>query len=339
MIMLDEVLKHDSLGNKTEIGFLLFHALSPGKTHAVSDVIRYCISSLFSIGLSIEGIIEILRFSSLVSVSGETISLNLKVFNPSNFKSETDYFNEEHFFNLLLRELDKFNGLKLLFNEDNLKFDYESNQYYVKPNLIKFRAFPLRNLLISLGFLIQNDCSSYITINTQFTSLFKSLVVEKLNEQTNKRKITLKQLKMNLERQEELGRESEQFVLNFEKNRLKMHPQLNKIEQISDNYVNAGYDILSFNDLDSVINDRFIEVKSYNNEISFHWSRNEIEAAKELGVKYYLYLVDRSMLDQKDYIPKIFENPYKKIFESDMWNKEAESWRFTLNDITQHGNF
>ena len=82
--------------------------------------------------------------------------------------------------------------------------------------------------------------------------------------------------------------------------------------------------------MDSFINNRFIEVKSYNNEISFYWSKNELEKAKELKSKYFLYLVDRSLMNQDGYVPKVFQNPFKKIFENDLWRKEIESWKITI---------
>ena len=108
------------------------------------------------------------------------------------------------------------------------------------------------------------------------------------------------------------------------------HSSFEKIELISDVYVNAGYDIISFNDLDSFIIDRFIEVKSYREEISFYWSKNEVEKAKELATKYYIYLVDRSLMNKKDYVPKIIQDPYKKIFENEFWKKETENWKIIL---------
>jgi len=133
-----------------------------------------------------------------------------------------------------------------------------------------------------------------------------------------------------LDQKNEAGKQSELFVLQYEQNRMNDHSSFEKIELISDVYVNAGYDIISFNDLDSFIIDRFIEVKSYREEISFYWSKNEVEKAKELATKYYIYLVDRSLMNKKDYVPKIIQDPYKKIFENEFWKKETENWKIIL---------
>ena len=259
MIMLDEVLKHSNLGSKTEIGFILFKALSPGKLHSTSDVITFCTSNLFSISSSINGVIKLLKFTSILEVIEETVTLNLNVFNPNKFKSEVEYFNSEHFYRLFLTQLIYIDCLKELFNEKNLKFSKEKDVYYVKSHLIKLKYFPLRNLLISLNFLIPDESvPSDLFVNPRFTDLFKSIVIKKLNENVKKRRLTINQLKKKLELQEAAGKESELFVLNFEKTRLNSHPDVTLIERISDEYVNAGYDIFSFNNLESVVNDRFV---------------------------------------------------------------------------------
>ncbi|MFP4486489.1 MAG: N-acetylmuramoyl-L-alanine amidase [Campylobacterales bacterium] len=55
-----------------------------------------------------------------------------------------------------------------------------------------------------------------------------------------------------------------------------------------------------------------------------------LEYAKALGDKYFIYLVDRSKIGNKKYSPIIYQNPYKKIYNSDLWSKEADSWRLML---------
>lgn len=82
------------------------------------------------------------------------------------------------------------------------------------------------------------------------------------------------------EHQELQGERAEQFVLSYEAKRLEGHPTLSKIKQISVIDVTAGYDILSYNGVDSEKLDRFIEVKSYLGSPHFYWSQNEIEKAR-----------------------------------------------------------
>jgi Protein NO VEIN, C-terminal len=331
--MLGELLKHDNLGNEHELGYVLFQALHPADKQRLSDVTFICTSNIFSISRSINGIIGLLDFLSIIEINGDTLILNKKVFDPKDFKSATEYFRESHFFDCIFKRLHIADSIKYLFNQDNLKFSHNQNQYYVKSHLIKLDLFPIRNLLLALGFLEQNQTvPDHLYINSHFSEFFKKTVIDGFEERTETKKITLKQLKKSLDRKDEAGKEGELFVLRYEQARLKDHPNFDKIELISETYVNAGYDILSFNDMDSFIHDRFIEVKSYSGEIAFYWSKNEVKKAKRLKDKYYLYLVDRYLMPNSEYVPKIFRNPYKKIFENDVWKKETENWKITIED-------
>jgi hypothetical protein len=106
-----------------------------------------------------------------------------------------------------------------------------------------------------------------------------------------------------------------------------------KVVRVSEYFTNAGYDIESFSDHDSIVIDKFIETKSYEGEISFYWSKNEVEKAKELGDKYFLYLVDRTRITHEGYEPIRIQNPFKKIFESEFWKNETENWKITFENI------
>jgi len=331
--MLDELLKHDKFGNKKELGFVLFQALSPGHELRVSELTLFCTSNMYSLGRSIKGIISLLNFLSIISLKEEMVYLNQKTFNPNNYKSSSAYFQDTHFFKCLFKKLYDSGTLEHLFNEDNLKFSHTQNQFYIKSHLIKLNLYSIRNLLIALNFLEQDQTIlDHLFINSIFTNFFKKTIVENLKERSGIKKITLKQLKKRIDQKEKAGKQGELFALKHEQFRLKSHPQISKVELISETYVNAGYDIQSYNDMDSFIHNRFIEVKSYENEATFYWSKNEVEKAKQLKDKYYLYLVNRSLMSYKDYIPKIIQNPYKKIFENDLWKKESENWKIILED-------
>jgi hypothetical protein len=142
----------------------------------------------------------------------------------------------------------------------------------------------------------------------------------------------LQSLKERQAHQELLGKEAELFVLDFEKQRLNKHPLLDNIQRISEEYVNAGYDIESYNDNNSLFTERFIEVKSYSDHVKFYWSANEIEVAKELADKYFLYLVDRAKVLEAGYNPKIVQNPYQSVFENELWKKEAQTWNIIFQE-------
>ena len=89
-----------------------------------------------------------------------------------------------------------------------------------------------------------------------------------------------------------LGRAGEQWVLDFEHQRLvdANHPELfQRVDWVSDRLGDgAGYDILSY---ESATQERFIEVKTTNGAhgSSFIISRNELDFSKEAGDAFFLY--------------------------------------------------
>ena len=89
-----------------------------------------------------------------------------------------------------------------------------------------------------------------------------------------------------------LGRAGEQWVLEFEHQRLleaSLPELVQRVDWVSDRLGDgAGYDILSF---DSAVEERFIEVKTTNGAhgSSFIISRNELDFSKEAGEAFFLY--------------------------------------------------
>jgi len=90
--------------------------------------------------------------------------------------------------------------------------------------------------------------------------------------------------------------------------------------------VGAGYDIASFDSIYSESIDRFIEVKSYSQNVSFYWSRNEVETARLKGDSYFLYLVNRDCITNNGYEPLVIQNAYSNVFIDEGWRKEGQSW-------------
>ena len=183
-------------------------------------------------------------------------------------------------------------------------------------------------ILYQTGFLQKNDLS--VIVNPEF---------EKLISLKSKKKIPLEQLEKNLEHQKKIGNIAEEFVLNFEKNRLKnlgFEEESNKIRQISIDFSNAGYDIESFNGkTKDGVPDRFIEVKgTTKKEFSFYWSNNEINTAKELSTNYWIYYVSEIDVQNKTSSndPKMINNPYENIFSNDLFQKNIESYHIQEQD-------
>lgn len=117
------------------------------------------------------------------------------------------------------------------------------------------------------------------------------------------------------------GREAEDWVVRFERGRIGAHVFADAIRRISEAEVGAGFDILSFNGHQSLIHDRFIEVKSFRDTMQFHWSNGEMEAARGFGVRYWLYLVDRGRLDEPGYTPEMIPDPATYFLD-----RKPEGW-------------
>lgn len=127
--------------------------------------------------------------------------------------------------------------------------------------------------------------------------------------------------------QEERGKAAEEWVVEFERGRLAGHTFLDQVRRISEQHVAAGFDVLSFENLSSLSHNWFVEVKSYEGQPSFFWTRNEVERAMVLGDSYVLYLVDRSQMSSKDYEPTTIAGPYKHFFDSGL-----RGWRIVANE-------
>lgn len=329
--MLEELLKYNGLGRKDELLFLLFQALPLSRGQKVSNLKEYCTSNHFSIGRSFDGMLKLLEFMAFINVSGGSVSINDELFDPAKIKQHDAYLEQGDFIKNLFLALKREVSVGDFIKPEAVRRDAIRGLFYVKESLIPLQFFGIRNLLISLG-LFERDStlqSSNLFVSANSTELFETLVVNSLREENRrqKRRISLSELKTRLDRQEELGEKAEICTLEFERHRLQGHPSVSRIRRVSEDCANAGFDIESFNDKESVFVDRFIEVKSYSENVVFHWSQNEIETAKELAEKYFLYLVDRNKMSQSGYAPRIFQNPHQKIFENEFWEKEPETWR------------
>jgi hypothetical protein len=331
--MLDDLRNYEKLGSKDELQFMLFKAIPTLKRGRLSNLKNFCSSNYFSIGGSFEGIVKLLEYIELIHISNNYMLLRSNYFDHIKDEEYDTYLDQDDFIGLIFRSLQKENAISSFFNPNSIKRNVGKNQYYIKDSYLPLRYINVRNLLLSLGFFIRDDefGTGNLLIRENSTNFFTNEVVRFLLEEQNNKihKITLEQLKANHRKQEEFGEEAETFVLDYENKRLGGHPLLKDVKRISEEYVNAGFDIVSFNDLNSVFIDRFIEVKSYSRNVSFFMSQNEIEVAQQEGDKYCLYLVDRDNILTPGYIPKIFKDPFQNIINNIFWNKESTTWRIS----------
>ncbi|TXT16818.1 MAG: hypothetical protein FD133_1660 [Erysipelotrichaceae bacterium] len=135
-------------------------------------------------------------------------------------------------------------------------------------------------------------------------------------------------------RKKALGKRAELIALEYELMCSEEYIDIvdkSNIKRISEEWANAGYDILGFDRISAqngVYEKILIEVKAVDiNKMEFHWSQNEINIAKLNQDIYYIYLVDveRSEDNLKESI-KVIHNPYIEIFGlKSLWTKQCES--------------
>lgn len=203
---------------------------------------------------------------------------------------------------------------------EGIKYNSQLDKYILPRYSIKYKYACYRNLLISLGIL--EKC---IDRNFYINDLLSNFLVEE-----NKRiiKVSEETLLKKLERQRLQGEKGEQYVVEYEQNRLTLRNDTFKIKRISILDVGAGYDIISFNNYTSVSLDRFIEVKAYKGNPHFHWSSNEIQTAKIKSKNYHLYLVDINRISDPLYEPTIIYDPISYFDKNLEWISSPESFLF-----------
>lgn len=182
----------------------------------------------------------------------------------------------------------------------------------------EFDNTPLGNLywvaehLFQLGILKRNNNgyevkSTYVETIATFLIEPKGWTEEEFDEWRKEKK--------------EVGDFAESVIKKYEEKRLKnlgYVVESHSVRPVGKLKVNAGYDIESFDGKSDSINyDRFIEVKgSKDSKLRFIWSANEMEVAKKLGEKYWIYFqggIDIKKKAVKNQ-PLLIQDPYKYFF-------------------------
>lgn len=199
-----------------------------------------------------------------------------------------------------------------------IHYNRERKAYVIERYGFSVSAAVFRNILIQ--YKVLKESGGELVLNPEYESVF----AEYKRKQGTKK--SLEQLKKQLEQQELQGEEAELFVVEYEKRRLSQSAKKDSVKRISVIDVSAGYDILSYEDEASAEYDRFIEVKSFSGNPHFYWSENEIETAKLYEDRYYIYLIDASMVKTQGYEPTIIQNPALSILSSESWIMSPTSY-------------
>lgn len=195
----------------------------------------------------------------------------------------------------------------------------------------------LRNFLIDLEFLYLDSSEKKYIIAEEYWHAFSELKRQK--------KLSPDEFLKIQRSKEEIGREAEFKIIEYEKGRLFKFPNLvEKIEHISLKDVTAGYDIKSFEvtiDEKDNIAPRFIEVKAVSpGNYKFNWTRNEIEKSKFYRQNYYLYLLPVMGKNNFDFESlKVIRDPYFKIYKNkNGWICTYELLTFSLSNESKEDN-
>lgn len=313
--MNQELKSHSAIGDREGILFFAKHVLTNDKV-ILSSLKEQCQVNQ-SISLNFGCAVEAFSYLGITEHNTRSIQ-STGIIQSSNDDNEIKSRICGRCIDVLLEE-NLIDINKVSFNENKMLFSLTKSAF-------SFDSAIFRNMLITLGYL--NLKNGIYFIDSTDSIDFAHKVVER------RKKVSIDQLRKNLEIEQKIGDAGEDFVVRFEKNRL-CPEKAQLVMRISQVDVTAGYDIISVQDNNSVVVDRFIEVKTYIGKKHFHWSTNEIGVAKLRRNLYYLCLVDYNRIDEPGYIPEFIQNPYENVFDSSSWLREPDSYSFSPVDRSE----
>ena len=169
----------------------------------------------------------------------------------------------------------------------------------------------------------ENEIILYCKNSTDEISKLRNNVTELSEEELDRK----------LAENKEIGKNGEKAVLEEEKNRFRNDGRIDlamSIKQVSVTNAYAGYDIKSYKDKNSKLNeyDKFIEVKTTRSSSPrFFWSSNEVKVAEREREKYWIYLWTNWEREASRKLEKI-PNPYKQLFVDNVEEPKCTGYFF-----------
>ncbi len=324
--MLEELRHFENLGSPTYF-CELFGCLADQKTKwTVADVRDRFYNKTIEGRTVFDGCLPLAQMIGALQINEEgVIIIDSKI---SAFPNNEKYLCHK-FLEKMFSSLQNDDVFHTVFSPLHLSYDiiYRSPQISIDAFGLRYTNF--KRLLIDFGFLQPHPDHeiSKLFIDAKFKKLFDTYLLPDIK----KRKTGLDELRKILEQKQEYGEQAEIFVVDFEKRRLSGSPKAESVEKISDYDVSAGYDIVSYDGPASSEYDRFIEVKSFTEDPSFYWSRNEMDVAKVKRDRYFLYLVDRDKMNEDGFVPIIIQNPYTEVIKNETkWHMRPEKYFVSL---------
>jgi len=269
-----------------------------------------------------DGCIDLAVRINVLTINGDYYTVN------NDFSDSLNSVNQmkDKFVQYLFISLKDENSFHSIFQSQYLSYDIIYKSFQINNSAFGFKFKNFRQLLIDFGAITTHptiEFNSYI-LNSRFKKLFDKTILPEIK----KRKIGIDEFKKSIEKQQIYGEEAEKFVMDFERKRLGDK----QIDWVAQYIVNEGYDIASYNEKDDKEYNRFIEVKSYDgNKPYFFWSRNEVNVAKRKLEHYWIYLVNRTEMNNEDYEPIMEQNPIENILNDGNWDKQIEKYKIEMN--------
>lgn len=301
-----------SLGSKALYEVLLGDVFRKGGSHRVEDVRAYCVACRYRVAAQIEGALQLLlNIGALVAEN--------KLLHPDPdilLIAESEGIGPAICGRLLNRlavggEIDNY------FPPGSVSWGMVEGEINLHLCSVPTVALPVVKLLRDLEVAVDSEeAAVLLKVHEPFAAILRSSILTGIGRRRRTSTLTPERLAMMQDENEKQGAEAESYVLDIEITRLKGHPQLELVRRISLSDTSAGYDIESFEGPKSLMPDRFIEVKSHKSQERFFISIGELNAARELGERYFLCLVDMGQIGSQDYAPIFIQNPAARLFGS-----------------------
>ncbi|MCF8323038.1 MAG: DUF3883 domain-containing protein [Flavobacterium sp.] len=318
--MLKELRKFDNLGTPNYFYQLLNAVVDSNDTNWTTKDLQQLFFNKVVDGRSVfDGCLFLAFKINLLLLNNEKVEVNSRIVNSLNSQKQfSDKFNEFLFHYLIDDDV-----VYEIFRSEHLSYDIIFKSTQINNSAFGFKHSSFKQLLIDFEIILNHptpEINSYI-LNQRYKKLFDKTILPEIK----KRKIGIDEFNKQMQQQQIYGEEAEKFVVSYENKRLN---ERKKIDWLAEYIVNAGYDLLSYDDESDEEYNRFIEVKSFDGEIPyFFWSRNEYQVARLKKDEYWLYLVNRSRISDNDYAPIMIQNPYVNILNNDKWNKQIDKYR------------
>lgn len=310
-MLIEKLRRCSDIGSKDGLYFL-WNCLRFGETEIETLTISYQHSSS-NINLNLSASLFLFQLLGIIEIEENIVKLADKA---KSFVGSTP----EMFVSWLSEEIVLYVINNKVLDLSHISYDPTADKYLLPKKSIKLKDACFRNLLLSFDILDASRADGQFYIN-MYVDLFLK------QGKTLAKKMSLQELLQRLDDDRQQGEEGEAFVLKYEQHRLSQHPTWRRIKIISEVDVSAGFDIISYENEQSALLDRFIEVKTYKGTPHFFWSKNERSQAKLNGAHYFIYLVDYTKIGENDYEPIIIQNPYMYFHQNEEWMVEEDTIR------------